>query len=446
VFYAWGESLYIFLLIVSIMINYTVARLINWKENATYRYAFLFLGITINLGLLGFYKYVNFIVANVNWLFGKLGIQPFVMDPVYLPLGISFFTFHAISYLFDIYRKIAPAEKNPVTLGLYITMFPQLVAGPIVRFNEVVDQLHHRIVTKDRFANGVRRFIIGLGQKMIIANALAIPADNIFSLPQANLTFTLSWIGIVCYTLQIYFDFAGYSSMAVGLGWMFGFHLPENFNYPYIAKSITEFWRRWHMSLTNFLRDYLYIPLGGNRLGKIRTYVNLVVVFFLCGLWHGASWTFIIWGLYHGFFLVLERLGLAEFIGKLCSPLRHAYVILVIAIGWVFFRSDTAASALDYLLTMAYLKRPDVVLYGIRDLMPVETIVIAMIAIVGSAPIVPLISKSVETMIRKADSKINRPLWFITYSAQMIILVGMMLIVSMKLAEKTHNPFIYFRF
>ncbi len=258
--------------------------------------------------MLGVFKYANFFADNVNALLQAAHVQPVAVPHVLLPIGISFFTFHAISYVIDVSRRDATAQKSPVHAALYLLLFPQLIAGPIIRYRDIADQLARRIVSIDDFAYGVRRFVIGLAKKVLIANVVAGPADKIFSLPAAELSAAHAWLGIVCYTLQIYFDFSGYSDMAIGLGRMFGFRFPENFRWPYVATSVTAFWRRWHISLSTWFRDYLYIPLGGNRVSPARRYFNLITVFFLCGLWHGASWNFVIWGLWHGAFLVIERL------------------------------------------------------------------------------------------------------------------------------------------
>ena len=263
---------------------------------------------------------------------------------MHLPLGISFFTFHAISYVIDIHRHKTQGGK-PLDFALYMTLFPHSIAGPIVRYGDIAGQIAHRVVTTAGFAEGIRRFIIGLAKKMLVANTVAVAADAIFALPGRELNFSLAWLGVACYTLQIYFDFSGYSDMAIGLAKLFGIDFLENFNYPYAARSITEFWRRWHISLSSWFRDYLYIPLGGNRCGRVRNYVNLVTVFFLCGLWHGASWTFAAWGLFHGAFLVLERMKAGRMIDSLWSPVRHLYTLLVVSVGWVLFRADTVPQA-----------------------------------------------------------------------------------------------------
>ena len=295
-------------------------------------------------------------------------MQPIAVPRVLLPIGISFFTFHAISYVIDVYRRDATAQKSPVHAALYLLLFPQLIAGPIIRYRDIADQLARRVVTLDDFAYGVRRFVIGLAKKVLIANVVAGPADQIFAMPPAELSTAHAWLGIVCYTLQIYFDFSGYSDMAIGLGRMFGFRFPENFRWPYIATSVTAFWRRWHISLSTWFRDYLYIPLGGNRVSPARRYRNLVTVFFLCGLWHGASWNFVIWGLWHGSFLVIERVLHA--IARQISPRRdhaiaahpeslawpiwpHVYTLVVVMIGWVFFRAETLPGAIAFLRSLA---------------------------------------------------------------------------------------------
>src|SRR3984885_2963708 len=305
-FYAWGEIRFVWIMLASIVANYVLAMLIEDSKTEDKKKLLLALTVAVNLGILGFFKYSGWIVQNLNNVLTSLNHAPIVFKGVALPLGISFFTFHALSYVIDVYRKQAKAQRNPVNLALYISLFPQLVAGPIIRYHDVCDQLIARTVNVDKFAEGVRRFVTGLGKKMLIANMVAGPADKIFALSATQITPELAWLGALCYTLQIYFDFSGYSDMAIGLGLMFGFRFLENFNFPYVSRSITEFWRRWHISLSTWFRDYLYIPLGGNRVPPWRVYTNLVIVFFLCGLWHGASLNFIIWGLLHGLFLALE--------------------------------------------------------------------------------------------------------------------------------------------
>src|SRR5205814_6718164 len=328
------------------------------------RRARLIVGIAvgINLTVLGTFKYANFFADNVNTLFLALRVHPLIVPRVLLPIGISFLTFHAISYVVDVYRRDATAQKSPVHAALYLLLFPQLIAGPIIRYRDIADQLALRRVTVDDLACGIRRFVIGLAKKVLIANVVAGPADQIFAMPFAQLSIRHAWLGLVCYTLQIYFDFSGYSDMAIGLGRMFGFRFPENFRWPYVADTVQEFWRRWHISLSTWFRDYLYVPLGGNRVAPSRMYRNLVTVFFLCGLWHGASWNFVIWGLWHGTFLVVERVAGSRIAGGgkggLSVPVAmrvagHLYTLCVVMIGWVFFRADTLPGSIAFLKAMA---------------------------------------------------------------------------------------------
>jgi len=298
-FYAWGEVGFVGLMLASTVINYFLGSWVEKESDERRRRWAVGVAIAFNLGLLGVFKYTNFAVHNLNALLGMIGAKPVMVKDVRLPIGISFFTFHAISYVMDIYRRKWAAAKNPADVALYIFFFPQLIAGPILRWNAIAPQIASRRQSIDRFAQGIRRFAEGLAKKVIIANAVAVPADAIFgaSSDWHDLTVATAWVGAICYMLQIYFDFSGYSDMAIGLGTMFGFEFMENFNYPYVAQSIRDFWRRWHISLSSWFRDYLYIPLGGNRCSERRNKVNLVVVFLLCGLWHGASWTFVLWGL-----------------------------------------------------------------------------------------------------------------------------------------------------
>ncbi|MBE0586337.1 MAG: MBOAT family protein, partial [Desulfofustis sp.] len=294
-FYAWGENVFVLLMLISIALNYCFGLLIDHSQQRGWSGKIpLILALLTNLGLLGFFKYANFLIDNLNTILINLDFEPVEMQAVHLPIGISFFTFQALSYVIDLYRGQASVQKSPINVALYISLFPQLIAGPIVRYHDVAEQIVHRTTRFDDFTYGIRRFIIGLGKKVLVANVLGRTADYMFSLPADSIPAGLAWLGAVSYTLQIYYDFSGYSDMAIGLGRMFGFRFLENFNYPYAAQSIREFWRRWHISLSSWFRDYLYISLGGNRHGATRTYVNLMIVFFLCGLWHGASWTFVV--------------------------------------------------------------------------------------------------------------------------------------------------------
>ena len=289
IFYAWGEGIYLLIMLVSIFINYLCGLLIDNHRGTNKSRGYLTIAVVLNLGILSFFKYANFVVNNLNSILSGLGLGQLFLPPVHLPIGISFFTFQALSYVIDVYRNKAPVQKNILNLGLYISLFPQLIAGPIVRFSHIAKQIVSRTTSRANFTEGIRRFLFGLAKKVLIANPLALVTDQIYALPTSELTIGLAWLGTFCYTIQIYFDFSGYSDMAIGLGRMFGFHFLENFNYPYICKSIREYWARWHISMTTWFRDYLYIPMGGNRRGPFRTYFNLVTVFVLCGLWHGRT-------------------------------------------------------------------------------------------------------------------------------------------------------------
>lgn len=342
-FYFWGEGVFTLLLIGSIILNYFLAKGLENSEGKK-QTVLLVVGVCCNLLPLFLLKYIDFFLQIFH-------VQQELS--LHLPAGISFFTFQAISYLVDVHRKIVPAEQKMLNCGLYISMFPQLIAGPIVRYHDIAKQLVQRSITRDGFARGAERFVFGLSKKVLLADPLGIKADVIFALPIAELSTGQAWLGATCFSLQIYYDFSGYSDMAIGLGKMFGFNLPENFNYPYVARSMRDFWRRWHISLSTWLRDYLYIPLGGNRCGNRRNLFNLLLVFTLCGLWHGAAWTFIVWGLWHGLFLVLERVVPLKGKNWLMRSFGWGYTFLVVMIGWVIFRSPSMTVAYDYLAVMA---------------------------------------------------------------------------------------------
>jgi alginate O-acetyltransferase complex protein AlgI len=411
--------------------------------------------VTVNLVVLGVFKYANFFADNVNALLSAVGIGPALNIPrVLLPIGISFFTFHAISYVIDVSRRDATAQKSPVHAALYLLLFPQLIAGPIIRYRDIADQLARRVVTLDDFAYGVRRFIVGLSKKVLIANVVAVPADRIFAMPFDQLSAAHAWLGIVAYTLQIYFDFSGYSDMAIGLGRMFGFRFPENFRWPYIASSVQEFWRRWHISLSTWFRDYLYIPLGGNRVPPARRYRNLVVVFFLCGLWHGASWNFVIWGVWHGLFLVIERVGRGgQGVEKTVSGQRgegrgqtgagrvagHLYTLLVVMIGWVFFRADTLAGAVAFLKALAGLSPAAPTPFTVGHYLTSELWLVLAAGIIGSMPWVP----EVAARFAHPPGTARRYGLELLGTVALVALLGVSII---NVAARTYNPFIYFRF
>lgn len=343
IFYSAGYTPHLFLLLFSICVNYWIAIALDHREGAA-RKRVLFWGVVFNLTMLGVFKYTGFVLENLDAGLASFDVQ--IPVPTFsLPLGISFYSFHAISYIADIYKGRVRANKDPLQFTLYMTMFPQLVAGPIVRYSTVARQLGDRRTTWGRFSAGARIFAIGLAWKVLIADEVARLVDLVFDGTTAP-TLIESWLAVYAYAIQIYFDFGGYSAMAVGLGVMVGFTLPRNFRIPYASLSITEFWRRWHMSLSSFLRDYLYIPLGGNRKGELRTYANLWTVFLLCGLWHGASWNFVIWGAHHGLFLVIERAGLGRILKRLPAGIAHIYTLLAVFLGWVWFRAETFEGAI----------------------------------------------------------------------------------------------------
>jgi alginate O-acetyltransferase complex protein AlgI len=443
-FYTRGAGSFTWLVLALIAFNYAAARVID-RHRATSLGGRLLAGaVAIDLLVLATFKYADFAVGNLNAALTLVGAQPFALPGILLPIGISFFTFHAISYVVDVYRQDAAAQKRPVEAALYLLVFPQLVAGPIVRYRQIANQLSSRFTSLDDFGYGVRRFIVGLSKKMLIANTLAVPADQIFAMPAAELTAAHAWTGVACYTLQIYFDFSGYSDMAIGLGRMFGFRFPENFNYPYIAASIQDFWRRWHMSLSAWFRDYVYIPLGGNRASTGRMYFNLVLVFFLCGLWHGASWTFVVWGLYHGTFLVLERVGLAARVNTLAAPFRHGYALLVVMAGWVFFRADTVAGATAMLAAMAGAGGSVPAAYAPAWYWNSEVLLAFIAGVIGATPVMPALARRLS---RRADEVTGTgTLGWQGSMAAIVVLLAIFSASLMLSAARSYNPFIYFRF
>ncbi|WP_312473466.1 MBOAT family O-acyltransferase [Neobacillus sp.] len=436
VFYAWGEPKYVVVMIFSIILNYIFGLLVHsFRNHKSLNKIILGAAILTNLLVLGYYKYINFLINNINELLST-NIH---MDPVVLPIGISFFTFQAMSYVIDVYRQPGEVQKNPFDLALYVALFPQLIAGPIVRYNEIAAQIKKRFVDIEKFSEGIRIFILGLSKKVLIANQVGFVADAIFNKPTSEMSVLLAWIGIIAYSLQIYFDFSGYSDMAIGLGKMFGFDFSKNFNYPYISKSIGEFWRRWHISLSTWFRDYVYIPLGGSRVSKFKSYRNLFIVWGLTGLWHGASWTFIAWGLYYGIIIALERAWLGGFLEKLWTPIRHAYVILIFLIGWVFFRADNFSYSFDFIKTMFGVNQQPLYdklsIYYLYDYGAV-----ILLAMIISTPIMPFIVRKVNKLVSNS---------FLQFSNQLIvsgILLFLLIVNIVHMVNSTFNPFIYFRF
>ncbi|MBF0705549.1 MBOAT family protein [Alkalihalobacillus hwajinpoensis] len=437
VFYAWGEPQYVFLMLFSIIMNYGFGRGIDHFHNQLVtKKLLLTLSIVGNIAILGYFKYAGFVLANVNGSFGT----SFALGELPLPIGISFFTFQAMSYVIDIYRKDAPVQKNVFSLALYISLFPQLVAGPIVRYNTVDQQIHSRSITADKVHEGIKRFIIGLSKKVLLANSFAVVADQAFNTPAGEMSVMMAWIGVIAYTLQIYFDFSGYSDMAIGLGKMFGFDFLENFRYPYISKSISEFWRRWHISLGTWFKDYVYIPLGGNRHGKLVQVRNLLIVWTITGFWHGASWTFMAWGFYYGAIIVIESLGFSKWLSRLWSPLQHIYVLLLVMIGWVFFRADNFTYSFEYLQTMFGFNQA-----AFADSMFLlqwnDNWVLFLAGVIFSTPFIANIGNIYNRMATKAKG-----LQVVTLFSEPAIYMTLMVFAMVRLVNSSYNPFIYFRF
>ena len=444
IFYTWGEYLIVLVMLASTVIDYSCGRLIERGQ----RKLGLILSLIANLGFLGFFKYMNFTFENFRAILAAFNIHSEALENVpyiALPIGISFYTFQTMSYTIDVYRGKVKANHNFIEFATFVTMFPQLVAGPIVRYIDIAKQLHNRVISFSKFSIGAERFIIGLSKKMLIANTFAAIADKIFELNPAEIPPSVAWLGIISYAFQIYFDFSGYSDMAIGLGKMFGFDLLENFNYPYIARSIKEFWRRWHISLSSWFRDYVYIPLGGNRHSPVRTYVNLFIVFFVTGMWHGASWNFIFWGLFHGFFLVIERLGFEKILNRLGRPVTHIYTLLVVLVGWVFFRADDLSHSFQYLEAM-FSGHEGPTVYTLSRYLNIEIYFTIVLAIIFSMPVYHLVQKQSGKLIGKLSGSMAGLTNSGLNIAYLFFLVGIFTLSVMYIAADTYNPFIYFRF
>jgi alginate O-acetyltransferase complex protein AlgI len=439
VFYAWGELRYVPLILGSVLFNWWMGIRVSDASTQVIRRRWLALAIAGNLGTLAVFKYANFAVANLNAIAPIFWVGPVALAAIPLPLGISFFTFHAISYVVDVYKRNADAQKHMPDFALYILLFPQLIAGPIIRWRDIAAQIPGRVERYADFAYGVRRFVLGLGKKVLIANTLGQAADSIFGLSASELTTPLAWLGLICYTLQIYFDFSGYSDMAIGLMRMFGFRILENFNYPYISRSIREFWRRWHISLSNWFRDYLYIPLGGNQRGARRAYLNLVIVFLLCGLWHGASWPFVLWGAWHGLFLVAERAGLERPLARI-GFVSHVYALLVIMGGWVLFRCDTLTHAIDYYAALLGFAQGDPWRRPLAEVLDPLLATTLVIAAIFATPLARIIGEWRER-VSLAGVRGNAVL-----ALDLGWLGAVFVAAAAFLAAGTYNPFIYFRF
>ena len=430
-FYAFGEPVYILLMLASILVNFTAGRLLPLCGKGLDKLV-LALAVVLNLGMLSLFKYTDFFLTTVNQVF-SLEIP---LTGIALPVGISFFTFQGLSYVIDVYRDREMCAKSIVKLALYISLFPQLIAGPIVIYHDVANQIDHRETTPELTADGIRRFVLGLGKKLLLANTAGRMADLVFTATAQQLDIRVAWLGALCYCLQIYFDFSGYSDMAIGLGRMFGFQFLENFNYPYVSSSIKEFWRRWHISLSSWFRDYLYIPLGGNRKGKLRTEVNKGIVFFCTGLWHGASWNFVLWGLWHGVFIILEDLLPKG--GKVRRAIGHVTTPLIVLLGFVLFRADTLGDAgriFSQMFTgVDFTLQSDALLRNLLSPLNILTVVL------GTAFSLPLLPRM--KAYAQGEGKAAAALRAGSYLA----CGGLFLLCVMNLAGSAFNPFIYFRF
>lgn len=426
-FYFWGEAWHIIFLLVTVIFAYFLGIRIQRASNGRKKTLLIF-AVSFNLLLLVAVKYLGFIVEIIFGILQLLAVELTVPKiHQHLPLGISFFVFHAISYLVDIFRGKIKAEERLSVVSLYFFLFPHQIAGPIVRYSHFEVNADSKQVSNDDFYIGIERFIQGLIKKVLVSNLVAMSADRVFELPGANLSGTVAWIGIISYTIQIYFDFSGYSDMAIGLARMFGFHFHENFNFPYAARSITDFWRRWHISLSSWFRDYLYIPLGGNRVSRTKNYFNLAIVFLLCGLWHGASWTFVVWGLWHGLFLILERLGIEEKISYF-RPISHIWTLLIVVIGWVFFRADSIHHAISFLNAMFQFPKSGEPYQAVATTSNFIGIGLGILFASGK------LGYFLKTKAKKIPG---------LYESILLILF---IVSIVRLAGATFNPFIYFRF
>ena len=439
IFYAWGEPTYVFLMIGTILVDYITGllleKLLNQKK-ATAAKATLIISIILNLGVLCFFKYIGFLTENINNIPGV----DLVVLKIALPIGISFYTFQSMSYVIDVYWGICKAQHNVVSFGTYVTLFPQLIAGPIVQYKTIAEQLDHRKETVSQFSEGIMRFISGLGKKVLFANNIGIVWDQVSAIPIGELPVATAWFGALAFALQIYFDFSGYSDMAIGMGKMFGFTFLENFNYPYLSKSITEFWRRWHISLGTWFREYLYIPLGGNRCSKSKQIHNIAIVWLLTGLWHGASWNFVVWGAYFGALLLLEKFFLAKLLVKLPSVLQHIYTLLIVLISWVIFAFENMEQSLSYIGAMfgagAGFANAET-MYFITN-----NIILLLLLLVGATDYPKRWIKKLSIWIGKAKAF---PQYCYVIVENLYLLVVFVLSIAY-LVDSTYNPFLYFRF
>jgi alginate O-acetyltransferase complex protein AlgI len=444
-FYVWGEGPYIALLAGLIALNYAGSLMIAGARSDRLRLAWLIALVVADFAVLGWFKYAGFVAGSLNQV---LPGDPLPAIETTLPLGISFFTFQLVSYVVDVRRGTVQVERDPIRFAAYILMFPHLIAGPIVRYADIRDEMHADRRKAGHIGLGVQYFIVGLAMKVLVANTVAGLADHAFGLNGESLTATTAWLGAWAYALQIYFDFCGYSYMAIGLAFMLGFTFPKNFDYPYIAQSVTEFWRRWHISLSSWFRDYVYIPLGGNRGGTVKTVRNLLIVFFLTGLWHGAAWQFIVWGLFHGAFLMLERFGLGALLARAPRVVRHAYLLLVVTVGWVFFRAENLRAALGYLKAMfdpSGFAAPDLPL---TLLLNAQTLTALVAGTAFAAPLLPWLMTRLRAPRADAPSPVlaSRLDTRAVHALPVVLLAAGFVVSIAVLVGSSLNPFLYFRF
>ena len=436
IFYAWGGVSFSIILIASIIFNFLFAKQLEKKNS--HQKKWLLIGLTFNILIIVSFKYLNFFITNLNWVKELINedTTPIRLLKIVLPVGISFFTFQQMSMLWDIYRQEKVEKITFLNTALYISFFPQLIAGPIVRYNDIIDQLKQRNESIQQFKVGVQRFIIGLSKKILLANTCGEIADTIINTDVNFIDSPTAWLGIIAYTFQIYFDFSGYSDMAIGLGKMFGFDILENFNLPYISKSITEFWRRWHISLSSWFKDYVYIPLGGNRLGKNRMYKNLLLVFLLTGFWHGATWSFILWGLFHGLFLIIEKIGLGKHLKRLPSIVQWFYTIILVMVGWVLFRIEELPDAIHYLSKMFLIENNGQ--SNMLSYLSNERILILSIAVIVSSSFLGKIGNT--SFFQKVNDTVGISL------TKDLILILLFITSLVYINSGSYNPFIYYRF
>ncbi len=459
IFYAWGGVTYLLVLVATTVVNYIIGLAMAEDKTAGVRKTWLVVGILANILPLLLFKYTGFFKDNLNILITHLGMSPLTIRTFALPLGISFYSFKAITYLVSVHRKETAIQRNYTDLALYISFFPSVLAGPIDRYRNFLPQLHDRAPTAEQFASGIRRFAIGLGKKVLIANSIAVVSDELFNGPVSNLSAPLAWLGVICYALQIYYDFSGYTDMAIGVGKMFGFELMENFNFPYISRSIKEFWQRWHISLSTWLRDYLFLPMAYStsrklkkeryfsiRVDQIIYMIATSITFLICGFWHGAAWNFIAWGLIHGFLLIIEQLGLGRLLKKLYKPLRNLYALFFLLISWVFFRTVSLSAAFHYIGVLFGMGGKPANLSAVMEYFNTGFILTIVIAILGSTKIFSIVAEGFKKRYND-PGMVMRIISVNVYEILSVLLVILILAISsLFMVAGTNNAFIYFKF